>query len=45
MGRGVRNSPLAARGIGNAALNNAIKTICDVMQRNPARVPSSRPPS
>lgn len=34
MGRGVRNSPLAAKGIGNAALNNAIKSICDVMRRD-----------
>jgi type I restriction enzyme M protein len=34
MGRGVRNSPLAAKGIGNTALNNAIKSICDVMRRD-----------
>jgi type I restriction enzyme M protein len=34
MGRGVRNSPLAAQGVGNAPLNNAIKAICDIMRRD-----------
>ncbi len=34
MGRGVRNSPLASKGVGNASLNNAIKSICDVMRRD-----------